>query len=187
MPAAPLSRPDPSRPRFLNVPNLLSLVRVPLALAFLLTSQTTARVIIIIAAAASDWLDGWWARTRGPRTSTGALLDPVTDKVFVVVALIAFVVHGVLATWQLIVLLARDIFVAIGFAAVRQLRLDVPLEARFPGKVVTTLQLAAVLVLTLAPRAAAALVMITAAAGIWAIADYGATGLVALRARRGRR
>lgn len=184
MPAAPLSRPDPSR---LNVPNLLSLVRVPLALAFLLTSQTTARVIIIIVAAASDWLDGWWARTRGPRTSTGALLDPVTDKVFVVVALISFAVHGVIATWQLLVLLARDIFVAAGFVAVWLLRLDVPLEARFPGKVVTTLQLAAVLVLTLAPRAATALVMITAAAGVWAIADYGATAFVALRTRRGRR
>jgi cardiolipin synthase (CMP-forming) len=171
----------------LSVPNLLSLVRLPLAIAFLLTSQTAVRVVIIVAAAVSDYLDGWWARTRGPRTSTGALLDPITDKVFVVVALISFAVHGVLATWQLFVLLARDIFVAVGFLAVRLFRLDVPLEARFPGKLVTTLQLAAVLVLTLVPAATTALVSVTAVAGAWAILDYGRTGFVALRMQRGRR
>jgi CDP-diacylglycerol--glycerol-3-phosphate 3-phosphatidyltransferase len=152
-----------------------------------MTADTAFRVGVIIAAAATDYLDGWWARTRGPRTRTGALLDPIADKIFVVVALLSFVVHGVLATWQFIALLARDIFVAAGYAAVRLLRIDVPLEARFPGKVVTTLQLAAVLVLTLAAVAADAIVIVTAAAGAWAIADYGRVGVIALRAPRSRR
>jgi CDP-diacylglycerol--glycerol-3-phosphate 3-phosphatidyltransferase len=166
----------------LTVPNLFSLVRLPLAAAFLLMPGTATRVVIIVAAGISDYLDGWWARTRGPRSRIGALLDPITDKIFVVTALTAFAVEGTLSLAGLLVLLARDIFVTIGFIGILVARSRFRLEARFPGKVVTTLQIAAVLILTLAPAAALPLVAIIAAASVWAIADYAAAGVRALRA-----
>jgi phosphatidylglycerophosphate synthase len=164
------------------VPNLLSLTRLPLAAAFLLSTRTGPRVAIIIAAAASDYLDGWWARNRGGRSQSGALLDPLTDKIFVVVALASFIRHGLLTTAQLAVLLSRDLFVAVAFIFVKLRGVDVPLESRFPGKVVTTLQLAALLVLTLLPLAATATVVATGIASAWAIVDYSGVGLRALRA-----
>jgi CDP-diacylglycerol--glycerol-3-phosphate 3-phosphatidyltransferase len=167
--------------QILTIPNLFSLARLPLAAAFLLTQDTTARVAIIVAVAASDFLDGWWARRWGPKTRAGAVLDPVTDKVFIVTALVAFAIHGELGAGQLAVLLARDVFVAVGAAVVIALRLRLELQARFPGKLVTVLQIAAVLVLTVAPRAAPALVVITAAASAWAVADYAAAAARALR------
>jgi phosphatidylglycerophosphate synthase len=134
----------------------------------------------------SDYLDGWWARTRGPRTQTGAFVDPVTDKVFVLAALLAFTVEGTLSVLQLLVMLARDIFVTVGFAALFLLRRDFAghLQARFPGKAVTALQITAVLVLTLLPAAALPLVIITAVASAWAIVDYGGVGIAALRGQR---
>jgi cardiolipin synthase (CMP-forming) len=167
---------------FFSIPNLLSLVRLPLAAAFLLATGTAPRVVIILAAAISDYLDGWWARTRGPRTRLGALLDPITDKVFVVTALAAFAVDGTLGLAGLAVLLARDVFVSLGVLILLLLRSRPRLEARFPGKVVTTVQIAAVLVLTVAPGAATPLVAAAAAASLWAIADYAAAGVRALRA-----
>lgn len=168
----------------MNIPNLLSLLRLPLAAAFVLVTGPVERTIIIAAAAVSDYLDGWWARTRGPATRTGALLDPITDKVFVVTALVAFLLDGTLATTELIILLARDIIVTAGALVIAALQLPVRLQARFPGKLVTTLQIVAVLALTVLPRAATALVIATAAASVWAVADYAAAGLRVLRAQR---
>jgi cardiolipin synthase (CMP-forming) len=171
---------------YLSVPNLLSLARLPLAAAFLLLPDTGIRIAIIIAAAASDYLDGWWARTRGPRTRLDALLDPITDKIFVLVALLAFAAEGTLNLLQLLIMLFRDLFVTTGFLGLLVIRRDraVGLQARYPGKVVTVLQIAAVLILTVAPVLALPVVLLTAVASIWAVADYGAVGVRVLRAPR---
>lgn len=147
----------------------------------MLVPDTRVRILIIIAAAASDWLDGWWARTRGPATGAGAVLDPITDKVFVVAALTGFLVSGDITAMQLAILLARDLFVLTGFLVVLALRLPVRLQARFPGKLLTNVQIAAILVLLLAPEAADIAVAATAAAGGWAILDYGLAGIRSLR------
>jgi phosphatidylglycerophosphate synthase len=154
------------------VPNLLSLSRLPLAAAFLLAQDTAVRVVIIIAAGISDWLDGWWARTRGPRTATGELLDPVTDKAFVVTALASFAVWGAITPAQLVVLLARDIYVTLGTLTLVLLRQPLRLTARIPGKLVTVLQISAVLLLTVAPQLARFLVPVVGAAAAWAVIDY---------------
>jgi CDP-diacylglycerol--glycerol-3-phosphate 3-phosphatidyltransferase len=171
---------------YLSAPNLFSLARLPLAAAFLLLPDTATRIVIIIAAAASDYLDGWWARTRGPRTRLGALLDPVTDKIFVLVALLAFAAEGTLNLLQLLVMLFRDLFVTAGFVGLLVVRREhaVGLQARFPGKVVTSLQIAAVLILTITPALALPVVLLTAAASLWAVADYGAVGVRVLRTPR---
>jgi cardiolipin synthase (CMP-forming) len=175
----------------LAIPNLISLSRLPLAVAFLLVSATAPRVIIIVAAGISDYLDGWWARHRGPRTRLGELLDPITDKLFVLTALAAFAVWEVISPAELLVLLARDLFVTAGFLAVLALRLPIRPRARFPGKLVTTLQIAAVLALTLLPGLARVTVLVIAAASLWAIADYTRAALLhwrdQRRARRERR
>jgi phosphatidylglycerophosphate synthase len=158
--------------RQVGVPNLLSLSRLPLAAAFLLAQDTVVRVVIIAAAGISDWLDGWWARTRGPRTATGALLDPVTDKAFVVTALASFAVWDAITPAQLAVLLARDLYVTLGALVLVLLRQPLRLAARVPGKLVTVLQIGAVLVLTVAPHLARLLVPVIGAAAAWAIIDY---------------
>jgi cardiolipin synthase (CMP-forming) len=166
-----------------SIPNLISLLRLPLAVVFLAVPDTLVRVAVLLAAGATDFLDGWWARTRGPRTRSGAIIDPVTDKVFVVAALAAFAVDGTISVLGLLVLLSRDVFVSLGFLVVVMLRSGMRLEARFPGKLVTNLQLAAVLVLLLLPGLATGIVLLTGAASVWAIIDYALAGIRALRAR----
>jgi cardiolipin synthase len=165
----------------LSPPNLISLTRIPLAVAFVLLPGTGVRIGLLVAAAASDWLDGWWARTRGPLSSTGAILDAATDKIFVVSALLGFVTSGVLSLPQLGLMLARDIFVALGALVVLAFRLRIHLRARFPGKLLTNVQIAAVLILLLAPAAAPVLVAVTAILAIWAIFDYARESVRSLR------
>ncbi|HED64903.1 MAG TPA: CDP-alcohol phosphatidyltransferase family protein [Planctomycetes bacterium] len=96
-----------------QVPNAISLAR--LGLAVLLPFAPEAYWIwIVVAAGASDWLDGWIARRFSATSKLGGLLDGLTDKVFIVTALLTFWAHGMLTTWQLPLLFFRDISVAAG-------------------------------------------------------------------------
>jgi cardiolipin synthase len=169
--------------RALNVPNALSFARLPLAAVFPLVDSAVWRAIIIVTAAASDYADGWWARRRAVQpTRLGAILDPVTDRIFVITALTVLLVERI-ATWpQLLLLLLRDIYVTAGALLLVVLRVRIELKARYPGKVATTLQLLAMLALLLTPGLANVVVLATAAAGLWAIFDYTRFAVIALRA-----
>ena len=172
-----------ARRGWLTLPNLVSGVRVPLAIAFLLWNQRPARLLLIAAAGLTDFVDGWLAR-RGRGSSFGAVLDPITDKTFLVTALISLAVNGPLNLAELLVLLARDLAVALGFTIVVLSRAPMRLKARFPGKVVTVFQLGALVALVLVPRWKLPVVAIAGVVSAWAIIDYGRLAVLALRAPR---
>src|SRR5689334_7815897 len=92
---------------WLTTANALSFSRVPLAIAFLLSHSNPAQIAILAAAALSDFLDGWVARRQKQTSRIGALVDPITDKIFLVTALISLAAHGAVSTRGLAVLLAR--------------------------------------------------------------------------------
>lgn len=85
-------RPEP----FLSPANLVTLLRIPLAvLPWVFLQDRTLIAVIIAAAALSDGLDGYLARiregslVREPVRRIGAWLDPVCDKIFMVSTLAA--------------------------------------------------------------------------------------------------
>ena len=164
----------------ITLPNLISLARIPLAIAFLLEDARDVRLALIAAAALTDFLDGWLAR-RGRRSSLGAVLDPVTDKVFVVTAIMSLAVNGPLSIAEMLIMLARDIAVGIGLAVVLIERAPMTLSARLPGKVATVLQLAGLVALVLTPASRRPVILVVAAANAWAIWDYGLAAVRALR------
>lgn len=159
--------------RVLTLPNVLTLSRFPLAAAFLATDNTAARVTLIGAASLTDVLDGWLAR-RGRTTQLGALLDPVADKTFVFVAISTFLLEGVLGPRDYLIVLSRDIMTAIGFIVATMMPSLDPrrFSARWPGKVVTVLQLLALVALVLRPPLFRLLVIPIALASALAVADY---------------
>jgi CDP-diacylglycerol--glycerol-3-phosphate 3-phosphatidyltransferase len=161
-------------PALLSLPNVLSLARFPLAIAFLWVESTTARLTLLGIASASDFADGWIARHFDRTTRSGALLDPIADKVFVLAALTAFVRTGELSTVGYFVILLRDFATAIGFLVAWKLPgLDpMSFSARLPGKIVTVLQLAAILALTVAPGTMRWLIPLIAVVAVVAIIDY---------------
>jgi cardiolipin synthase len=161
------------RSSMLTVPNLLSASRFPLAAAFLATETTPARVALIGAASLTDVLDGWLAR-RQQTTRLGALLDPIADKTFVLVAISAFLIAGELSTLDYFTILLRDFATAIGFLVAYLMKdLDPKnFKARMSGKVVTVLQLATVLALVLHATLLRPLIWMVGAASVWAIVDY---------------
>jgi CDP-diacylglycerol---glycerol-3-phosphate 3-phosphatidyltransferase len=158
----------------LGLPNVVTLARLPLAVLFLFADTTAERLTLLGMASASDFIDGWLARRFGRMTRSGALLDPIADKTFVLAALTAFVRTGELSTGAYFVILARDFATAIGFLVAWRLPgLDpASFKARMPGKIVTVLQLAAILALTVSPWTMRWLVPVIGGASAVAIIDY---------------
>jgi len=162
--------------------NALSLTRLPLAVIFAMVDDTWARVALVVAAAGTDFLDGWIARSRHLESRWGALIDPLADRGFVAAALVVFLLEGKLTPWEFGLFIIRDVGTAIGFLVSRlvpSLR-KVHLKARMLGKVVTTLQLAALLSVLLVPVLVRPLVI---AAGVLALASVVDYTLAVWRAR----
>jgi phosphatidylglycerophosphate synthase len=127
--------------------NALSLSRLPLAAVFVTTEDPPARVGLVMGAALTDFLDGYIARHKHLESYWGALIDPIADRGFVMAALLTFVLEGRLTPTDFGILVVRDVATGLGFVVARivpQFR-PVMFKARMLGKVVTTLQLGALL------------------------------------------
>ncbi|MGH7678953.1 MAG: CDP-alcohol phosphatidyltransferase family protein [Gemmatimonadaceae bacterium] len=157
-----------------SLPNLISTSRLALAAAFVVIDRTDARIVLVMAALATDYLDGWIARQFGPMTRVGAILDPFADRVFVLVGVSVFLFEGTISTLEYFVMISRDLMTAVGFLVARampSLR-AIAFQARFPGKLVTVLQLATFVAILTNRRAAGPMILVVAIVSVWAIVDY---------------
>ncbi|NDE82255.1 MAG: CDP-alcohol phosphatidyltransferase family protein [Chlamydiia bacterium] len=98
--------------KMFNLSNSLSLVRAPLALAFL-SSSASIRVIAIVLAMITDSIDGYIARRYKFASRFGAILDPAMDKFFVYFALAILFSESKLETWQIFAIVSRDFFLML--------------------------------------------------------------------------
>jgi cardiolipin synthase len=168
---------QPYRARDLvRVPGLLSLCRLPLAVVFpFCVARPGAALAVLAAAAVSDVLDGWYARRFHEETRTGALLDGVMDKVFVLTVLATLVAAGSITIVQVLLLGTRELgeLALVATALVLRPRpLGSHRSASLLGKLATVLQFATVvLVIVHAPLVGVA-VAVTAACGALAAAAY---------------
>ncbi|MBL9187337.1 MAG: CDP-diacylglycerol--glycerol-3-phosphate 3-phosphatidyltransferase [Opitutaceae bacterium] len=139
----------------MNLPNLLTISRVPLMFAVValmyarFANAATVAFWLFIAAALTDWLDGKIARERGLVSSFGRFMDSVIDKVLVIGLMIAlvnepanFMGHSITAMLLLLCILCREFAIAgLRTAAASKGR---PIEADTGGKVKTFVQLNAI-------------------------------------------
>lgn len=157
-----------------TLPNSISLSRLILALAFVLVDGRWERTILIVAAGATDVLDGWLARIGNSSSAAGALIDPFADRVFVLTAVSACLIGGLLSTAQYFIFLSRDIATAIGFVVAR----FIPglgasaFKARALGKTVTVFQIITLVVVLQYPRATMLLIAIIGGLSAVSIVDY---------------
>jgi CDP-diacylglycerol--glycerol-3-phosphate 3-phosphatidyltransferase len=111
-----------------NLPNALTLVRiflVPLFIAALvqhdfqiswnshvLVANDFLALIIFLAAAVTDLLDGYLARRWKQVTTVGTLLDPIADKLLISAALVSLVEMRLLPGWMVILIISREFAVS---------------------------------------------------------------------------
>ena len=134
-----------------NLPNLLTYGRVaavPLVVAFLFwPADPWARwtaLAIFVAAAITDFFDGYLARAWSQQSSLGRMLDPIADKLLVAAVLLALTADRTVAgltLWAAIVILCREILVSGLREYLAELRVPVPVTAVAKWK--TTVQMIA--------------------------------------------
>ncbi len=161
------------KPRF-AVADALTALRFPLAALFPLVRSPGWQLAIVAAAAASDVADGLLARRFGA-SRAGTVLDPIADKAFMAVAFITVAHRGLLAWYELVGVLLRDILAVLGFVATWLLRRPVALPARAGGKAVTIAQLLTLVAAIADSTYVRHLAWATAAIAVYAIWDYGRT------------
>jgi phosphatidylglycerophosphate synthase len=156
------------------LPNIISSSRVVLAAAFVVLKEPDVRLGLVVLAAATDFLDGWIARVAKVTSRWGALIDPIADRVFALVAVSAFLFDGMLTTVGYFVMISRDIMTAVGFLVSRVVPWLQPVEfkARWSGKIVTVLQLATFVALLRFPDWAKAGLWLVGIASAYSIVDY---------------
>ena len=112
--------------RILTVANQLTFLRilaVPAFVLLLLYGYLGWALVVFLGAGATDALDGLIARRANQRTSLGAWLDPMADKLLVVTTFITLTLPGVNVTnhiplWLTVLLISRDIVIVSVVAVV---------------------------------------------------------------------
>ena len=157
-----------------TLPNLLSASRVALAVGFVAFDGVPTRLALIAIASMTDFLDGWLARRTQTISRMGALIDPVADRFFALGVVVAYVIGGQFSWWQAVAVMFRDIMSIIGWFVARNVAWLRPItfKARGIGKAVTVAQLATFLAALLSPQWVSWLVVLVAALGCAATADY---------------
>jgi len=157
-------------------PNLLSLARLPLAALFPIVVPSVLGALGVLAAAGlTDVLDGYLARKNDQATATGAIVDPVCDKVFAVTVLVTLLTRNLLPAWAIPALLAREILetpLALWIVAKRRQRGVRETMANAPGKLATFAQFVAVLCAIAWRAALTPAVVVAAICGVGAGLSY---------------
>ncbi len=162
---------------FLTAANILSLLRIPLGISFLVVQEASWLAAIVAIGAATDLADGLIARLTGTQTEIGALLDPLCDRVFVFLGLVSFLPGGQLDWAGFVILVLRDIFTGGVFVVARLAGKHLPFHSRQGGRVTTALQVVALFTLIFAPAYINIPILLVGAASVYAILDYGTAGV----------
>jgi CDP-diacylglycerol--glycerol-3-phosphate 3-phosphatidyltransferase len=116
-----------------------------------------AVIAVFAVMAASDYLDGYLARHRGQITRLGRFLDPLADKLLIIstVILLATGTASVpavrLMPWVAVVIVAKDLWVVVGFLVIFLFTGHLQVSPSRAGKLCTVVQLAMVLAILAAP------------------------------------
>ena len=130
--------------RVWTLPNALSVLRllgVPLFLWLLLGPQADGwALVVLMVSGFTDWLDGKLARWLNQGSRLGALLDPAADRLYIVAALIALALRGIVPVWLVAVLVGRELILGVALLVLRHYGYP-PLQVHYLGKAATLLLL----------------------------------------------
>ena len=99
-----------------NVPNLLSFLRillVPVFLWLLLHQLFLAAIAVLAFAGLTDFLDGYLARKLNQTTKLGKMLDPVADRLYIFATLLALSATGYVPWWLAGLVILRDVLMLV--------------------------------------------------------------------------
>jgi cardiolipin synthase len=131
----------------MNVPNLLSLLRLVITVFFVVAvmrNQFGLALTLFVVQGLSDLLDGFLARVMKAKTRLGAFLDPLADKTMLVSSYLVLSFKGMVPLWVTGCIIARDVIILVGFLRLRKTSGYEEFLPSMWGKVTTTFQIVTV-------------------------------------------
>ncbi len=129
---------------YLNIPNILTIVRIvliPLFVTTLIYKLYLIALIVFIIAGTTDLLDGMIARIKKQETELGKFLDPLADKFLLVTSFILFAIYGFVPTWLTITVISRDLIIVIGWLLITLIFHKTKIQPSMAGKLANASQL----------------------------------------------
>ncbi len=129
---------------FGSLPNILTITRIlflPFFAGTLIYGYYRFSLILFLAAAVTDFLDGFIARIQKQTTVFGSILDPVADKFFLLTSFIIMGNYGLIPKWLTITVISRDLIIVTGWLILYFVTNKTKVEPSFLGKIAVALQL----------------------------------------------
>lgn len=141
----------------LNLPNFLAFLRIAMApfMLWLLIDRANPlfegihgswldyfAALVFVLASVTDFFDGFIARAWNQKTTLGAILDPLADKMLVLGAFLGLIVLDRANIWAVYLILTREFFIT-GLRVVA-ISKGINIEASMAGKVKTVVQMIAI-------------------------------------------
>jgi len=133
----------------MTVPNIITTLRiiiVPIFIIYMINSRALAALIVFIIASISDALDGFIARVFRQKTSLGAYLDPLADKILLITAYITLAILKMIPSWLAVVTISRDVIIMLGVLILYMNRYPVRIRPSLLSKATTCIQAATILI-----------------------------------------
>jgi len=127
----------------ITIPNLLTIIRIlltPLFVILLIREHFDLALLVFVAAGVSDGLDGFIARYFNQRSTLGAILDPIADKMLLIAAFVSLGVLSIIPYWLTVVVITRDVVILLGVAIFSLLNIDFEINPSIVSKMTTVLQ-----------------------------------------------
>jgi len=124
--------------RIWTLSNMLSFLRMLLVIPFAMllehayVNQLWLGAICMVAYA-TDLLDGWIARKFEGESKLGRIIDPLADKVYIIVAVVMMVILEMLPLWFVLVIVLRDVIIFVGGMHLKK-RTGILVQSNWLGK-----------------------------------------------------
>ena len=128
--------------RFWTIPNLVTVLRflgIPLFVYFIAADRYGSAFITLVLVGGTDWIDGYLARRLNQVSTTGQWLDPVADRLALIIVSATFVVDGIAPAWLILSIAVPDAVLIINSLVLFHGSPDLPVST--VGKIRTALLL----------------------------------------------
>jgi cardiolipin synthase (CMP-forming) len=140
---------DTSYIQAFGLANILTILRMVLIPVFVIASVYQLHLLafaVFVVAGVTDFLDGYIARYTDHVTDVGKFLDPMADKVMLVSVYVVLVLAGIgntnmLPVWVTILVIFRDVFIAIASLVIFFTTEVKTLQPSIAGKLSTFIQI----------------------------------------------
>jgi cardiolipin synthase len=136
-------------PADVTIPNILTLIRIlltPVLIWLLLDHRFGDALLVFLLAGLTDGLDGLIARLFNQKSTLGAYLDPVADKLLLVSSFILLGALGLLPTWLVVVAVSRDAIIVLGVITLAFHGIPVEIRPSGLSKITTLFELITVFI-----------------------------------------